>query len=147
MTDDFEEYLRAARPAEVPPDLLRRLRHAEPILAAGPLWRRMLPFFAATCAAAALVWVFARPGGSAPDDPATPGAHGVPSRMTLTGDADRGGFGGNVALNIRLGASPDLTPVSLRPDYDPRSLSLPGQLSSALHLKVELPILNTTNTN
>ena len=147
MRDDFEDDLRAARPAEVPPDLWRRLRHAEPLLAAGPLWRGMLPFFAATCAAAALVWVLANPGGSAPEDPATPGARGAPARTDLMGDADRGGFGGNVALNIRLGASPDLTPVSLRPDYDPRSLGLPGPLSSALNLKVELPILNTTNTN
>ncbi len=147
MNDDFEEYLRSARPAEVPPDLLRRLRHAEPVRRSGLPWRRWLPFSAAACAAVALIWTLANPGGLTPEDPATPGSHGAPSRMTLARDADQGSFGGNVALDIRLGASPDLTPVSLRPDYDPRTPSIPDRLGGALNLKVELPILNTTNTN
>ena len=140
MNDDFEEYLRGAQPAEPPPELMRRLRHAEPATGlAAVRWGRWASLAAAMVAAAALLGILV---GSLPLFPA---GDAVPARRAAsagavlpTGD-DHHGFGGSVAMNLQLGATPNLIPVSLRPNYDPRAPHSPAGLLVANPISESVP--------
>ena len=129
MTDDFEEYLRAARPAEPPPELMRRLRHAEP--ATGPAavrWPRWAWMVSATVAAVTLLGIFVGSHRVFPDGDANRRTRKAPADETLTAGDDRPGFAGSVAMNLQLGATPNLIPVSLRPNFDPHAPHSPAGL-------------------
>ena len=79
IDDDFEDYLRSARPAEPPPDLLRRLRHAEPASGRAALLRWWHGATPAAIAVAALVLLAMVVGSHRlfTEDPAAPRLHTV----------------------------------------------------------------------
>lgn len=140
MTDDFEEYLRAARPAEPPPELMRRLRQAAPVAARpGVAWRRRASLGAMAVATMTLLGILAGSHRLLPDRASAPKRHSSPANANGWADDDPRGFGGSVALNLQLGASPNLTPVSLRPNYDPRAPRSPAGLPVANPISESAP--------
>ena len=140
IDDDFEDYLRSARPAEPPPELMRRLRQAEPAVgrAAALRWWRGATLAAIAVAALVLLAMVLGSHRLLTEDPAAPRQHTV-FQESVPADDERLGFGSSVALNIALGASPDLIPVSLRPHYDPRAPHSPAGLLVANPISESAP--------
>ncbi len=132
MNDDFEDYLQAARPAEPPPELMRRLRQAEPALGRMAAARRW-PWaqLIAAVATVTLLGILASPHRLFTEDSAAPKRRDTSARTNRLADDDFRSFGGSVAMSIQLGATPNLIPVSLRPNYDPRAPRSPAGLSVA----------------
>lgn len=140
MNDDFEDYLRAARPAEPPPELMRRLRHAEPAVGgAACRWWRGTPLAAIAVATMVLLAILVGSHRLLTEDPAAPERRNAVFRDHVPPDDEPPGFGVGVALNIRLGASPDLIPISLRPNYDPRAPHSPAGLLVANPISESAP--------
>lgn len=140
MTDDFEEYLRAARPAEPPPELMRRLRQAAPAAArTGVPWLRWASLGAMAVATMTLLGILADSRRLVPGRASAPQRHASPADANGWADDDPRGFGGSVAMNLQLGATPNLTPVSLRPNYDPRAPRIPAGLLVANPISESAP--------
>ena len=146
MSDDFEDQLRAAHPAEVPADLMRRLRHAEPANLSENWWRRPALMAIAALAAAALVVIFADPLRWLAADTAAKRHHATAKAIPPL-EAASFDFGGPIAMNIRMGASPDLIPVSLRSAYDTHLFNRSDWPGGDLNLRVESLNLNNTTRN
>ena len=140
IDDDFEDYLRSARPAEPPPELLRRLRHAEPAPARAAFGRwQWAPLAAIAVATLVLLDILVGSHRLLTQDPAAAKRQYTVFRDHVPADDEPHGFGGSVALNIRLGASPDLIPASLRPNYDPRAPHSPAGLLVANPISESAP--------
>ena len=140
MNDDFEEYLRAAQPAEPPPELMRRLRHAEPATGRTAVrWGYWAPRAAAMVAAVTLLGILVGFHPMFPDGYAVPERRAAPTGVNPPTGDDHHGFAGSVAMNLQLGATPNLIPVSLRPNYDPRAPRSPAGLLVANPISESVP--------